>query len=271
MYYVEVEPGVRLFVRDINPTAQHTVVFIHGWPVDHRMFEYQWNQLPGLGFRCIGIDLRGFGKSDAPWHGYDYSRLADDILAVVKAIGLRHFILVGFSVGGAIVTRYMARHRGYGVTKLALMSAAAPSFVQRPGFPHGLTVQEVNKMIEETYADRPKMLGEFAKNFFASRISPEFAVWFNGLALEASGHGTIAVLESLRDEDLSHDLTQIQVPTAIFHGALDQVCPFALAQAQHKAIAHSKLHRFEKSGHGVFYDELDLFNDRFFHFLRHGG
>ncbi|MBC8015330.1 MAG: alpha/beta hydrolase [Sporomusaceae bacterium] len=260
MHYIEVEEGVRVFVEDLNPCEGPTVLFIHGWPVDHRMFEYQFNHLPKYGFRCIGMDLRGFGKSDRPWQGYCYNSLADDIRSVIEALHLRDITLLGFSMGGAISVRYMARHAGYGVSKLALVSAAVPVFTQRMGYPFGLPKEEVNKIIRQTYTDRPKMISDFGEKFFAKNISRDFRTWFNGLGLEASGHATAMTAMSLRDEDLRRDLQQICVPTGIFHGVHDQIVPFSSAQQTHQYIKGSILLPFERSGHGLFYDELDKFN-----------
>jgi non-heme chloroperoxidase len=101
--YIEVEKDIRVFISDLNPgQGTRPVVFLHGWPANHRMFEYQYNVLPLYGFRCIGIDLRGFGMSDKPWHGYSYDRLADDLSAVLESLQLEEAALVGFSIGGAI-------------------------------------------------------------------------------------------------------------------------------------------------------------------------
>ena len=69
-YFVTVEPGVKLYVEDINPGGSKTIVFIHGWPLSHKQFEYQFDVLPAMGYRCIGIDWRGFGNSDKPMSGY---------------------------------------------------------------------------------------------------------------------------------------------------------------------------------------------------------
>jgi non-heme chloroperoxidase len=265
--WIEVEKGVRVFVEDLNPGGGKPVLFIHGWPVNHKMFEYQFNLLPQYGFRCIGLDLRGFGKSDCPWGGYSYDRLADDVRGVVEALRLTGFYLVGFSIGGAISIRYMARHAGYGVAKLALVSAAAPVFTKRADYPYGLATEEVNSLILKTYKDRPKMLAEFGEMFFASKISPEFRAWFQDLGLEASGHGTAMAAVSLRDEDLRNDLQKVLVPTSIFHGALDKIVPYKSATVLQQGIHGSELYRFEHSGHGVFYDELELFNATLIRFL----
>lgn len=260
MPYVEVEPGIRIFVEDLNPAGEQTVLFIHGWPANHRMFEYQFNQLPKYGIRCIAIDIRGFGKSDKPWEGYCYDNLADDLNCVIETLDLDNIMLVGFSVGGAIAVRYMSRYSGYGISKLALVSAAVPVFTQRPDYPYSLPVAEVNKLICQTYTDRPKMLSEFGKNFFSSNVSPQFLNWFAGLGLEASGHATASLAKSLRDEDLRRDIPQISVPTTIFHATHDQIVAFANAEITHQNIRSSRLIPFEFSGHGLVSDESDKFN-----------
>ena len=267
MPYIKVEKGVKIFVEDLNPGGEQTVLFIHGWPANHKMFEYQFNQLPKCGIRCIGIDIRGFGKSDKPWVGYSYDSLSDDIYCVIEALALDDITLLGFSVGGAIAVRYMSRYSGYGVSKLALTSAAVPVFTQRPDYCYSLPIAEVNKLICQTYTDRPKMLSEFGKKFFASTMSPQFLNWFSGLGLEASGHATASVAQSLRDEDLRRDISQICVPTAIFHGIHDQVVAFANAEITHQRIRGSVLIPFECSGHGLVCDEPEKFNDCFTQFI----
>ncbi len=164
--YVKVEPNVKLYVEDLNPEGKKTILFLHGWPGSHKLFEYQFDQLPKMGYRCIGIDQRGFGESDKPFRGYSYDRLSDDVRCVVEALKLKNVTLLGHSTGGAIAIRYMARHNGYGVSKLVLCAAAAPSLIKRPYFPYGLEREAVDKIIEGTYNDRPKMLQDFGDIFF---------------------------------------------------------------------------------------------------------
>jgi non-heme chloroperoxidase len=267
MYFIEVEKGVKLYVEDLNQAGERTIVFIHGWPVDHRMYEYQFNMLLQNNFRCIGIDLRGFGNSDCPAEGYSYDRMAEDIFIIINKLKLQNIILVGFSMGGAIAIRYMTRYRGYQVIKLALLSAAAPSFTQRPGYPYGMTRVEVDKLIKQAYKNRPEMLSDFSNIFFASIVTPSFKSWFFSLGLAGAGLSTIKTAEALRDEDLRGDLDEIRVTTGIFHGEKDQVCPFEFAREMNKGIRGSKLYNFKFSGHAVFYDELDKFNATFLQFL----
>lgn len=87
-YYVNVN-NVNIYVEDLNPECKKAILFLHGWPGNHNLFEYQFNKLPKLGYRCIGIDIRDFGKSDKPFYGYDYNTLSDDVRGVVEALGLQ--------------------------------------------------------------------------------------------------------------------------------------------------------------------------------------
>ena len=258
--YIRVEPNVKIFVEDVNPEGGKPILFLHGWPANHKLFEYQFDHLPRRGYRCIGIDLRGFGLSDKPWRGYSYDRLADDVRCVIDALALEDVTLGGHSMGGAIAIRYMARHNGYGVSKLALFGAAAPSFTKRPDFPYGLAREAVNQLIMETLQDRPKMLRGFGEMFFFRNVTEPFADWFFQLGLQAAGWSTAATAISLRDESLFRDLASIHVPTLILHGVHDQVCPFPLAAALHEEIRHSRLVPFANSGHGLFWEEREKFN-----------
>ena len=265
---VLVEPGVRVYVNDIHPSGKKTIIFLHGWPANYRLFEYQYNILPKMGYRCIGIDTRGFGNSDKPWNGYCYDRLADDILGVIRALNLRNVTLLGHSTAGAVAIRYMARHNGFGVSKLVLCAAAAPSLIQRPNFPYGQKKEDIERtFIQGAYKDRPKMLEDFGKIFFYKPVSPAFSDWLFQMGLQAASYATIAISKDWITETLFNDLPKIHVPTLIMHGIHDQVVPYQLGVIQNQGIMGSKLVTFENSGHGLFYDELDKFNQEVVRFV----
>lgn len=250
-YFVSVDSGVKLYVEDINPFGKKTIVFLHGWPLNHRQFEYQFNVLPAWGYRCIGIDWRGFGKSDKPFEGYSFNRLADDVRAVVEALRLKDFALVGHSTGGAIAIRYMSRHHGFGVSKLVLVASAAPV---------GFTQETAQSFLELAYNDRPKMMQKVIDGFFFQYITKEFSDWFMNMGMEAASWSTIAIINTLRDETLYADLSKVHVPTLIIHGIHDKVIPFAQAHELHQGIKHSRIVPFQYSGHGTFWEERDKFN-----------
>jgi len=265
--YIMVEKDVKVYVEDLNPKGRKTILFLHGWPGDHNLFEYQFNQLPKVGYRCIGIDTRGFGKSDKPWKGYDYDTLSDDVRSVVEALNLEDFILAGHSTGGAIAIRYMARHKGYGVSKLALFAAAAPSLIKRKNFPYGLDIEEVAEIIEGTNSDRPEMLRNFGNKFFFQNTTEAFSDWLFQLGLKAAGWATSAIANTWISEVLFSDLNKIKVPTLIIHGIHDKIVPFELGEVQNQRIEGSKLIPFNYSGHGSFYDEKEKFNEELIKFI----
>ena len=134
MFYINSVNGVKIAVYDLNSAGRDTMLMIHGWPLDQRIFEYQKQALMREGYRVVTMDLRGFGSSQVTAGGYTYDCFADDIYAVIRTMKLRSFILAGFSMGGAVCLRYMGRYHGYGVKKLVLLAAAAPCYTKRPGY-----------------------------------------------------------------------------------------------------------------------------------------
>lgn len=250
-YFIEAEPSVNLYVEDINPQSGKAIVFLHGWPLSHLQFEYQFDDLSRKGYRCIGIDWRGFGRSDKPATGYNYNRLADDIRAVVEALQLNNFTLAGHSTGGAIALRYMSRYRGAGVSKLVLIDAAAPV---------GFTEETAAKLLQQASNDRPKMMREVTDKFFFQYITQPFSDWFFQLGLQAAGWSTKAVIEMLRDEKLYDDPEKVAAPALIIHGIQDKAIPFAQAKELSRKIRNSYLVPFQYSGHGPFWEERKMFN-----------
>lgn len=260
MPYIQVEQDVKLYVKDWG--SGKPIVFLHGWPFSYECFEYQSIELPKHAFRFLGIDLRGYGRSDKPWTKYNYDIYADDILTVLRALDVKDAMLVGHSMGGSIAMRYLARHKSERVSKVAFLAAAAPCFTQREGFPHGLTKEVCNQFIDLCKSDRAQLLVNFGKNFFHTEdsVSPAFAEWMRALGMGACPHATRMCLEALRDTDLRPDMAKIEIPAYILHGTDDKICPYGLAEAMHKGIKNSTLMRYEKAGHGFFYDERERVN-----------
>lgn len=268
-YFITVQPGVKLFVEDINHNSNKVILFIHGWPLNHNAYEYQFNYFGKRGYRCIGVDTRGFGKSDRPANGYSYDRLADDVRAIVDALKLQNFTLAGHSMGGALSIRYMARHNGYGVSKLALFGAAAPSVTRRENFPYGVPKEAITEIINETYKDRPKMIVDAVINMFSFQyLSGPLSDWLFNLCLEAAGWSTAQCAETFRDESLFSDLPKIKVPTLILHGIHDKICLFPLAIAMNREIKNSKLIPFKYSGHALFIEQKDELNKELEDFIQ---
>ncbi|AIF84290.1 putative hydrolase or acyltransferase of alpha/beta superfamily [Candidatus Nitrososphaera evergladensis SR1] len=275
MSLVKVNDEVSLYVEDTRKGTggKPTIVFIHGWP-SHGMFEYQFMQLQKKGYRCIGMDLRGFGRSDKPWYGeYTYDTFADDIEDVMTALDLHGVTLVGFSMGGAIAMHHAAKYLSSGrISKVIFMGAAAPCFTKREDFPYGLDKSDCDSLIAQSLNDRAKMVHDFIKIFFRSEDSQsqETRNWLFAINMQASPYATVKCLEELRDADLRDDMRKIserKLPVAIFHGVNDKICPFDLANVMNRGIEGSRLVRFENSGHGLNIEEKEKANDELIKFV----
>jgi pimeloyl-ACP methyl ester carboxylesterase len=258
--YIEVEKNVRLHVIDLG--EGQPIVLIHGWPLNNAMYEYQYQYLVQKGFRVIGISLRGFGKSDKPYGKYDFDVHSDDIKVVLEQLKIENAVLGGFSMGGAVVTHYAAKYKGAHISKLALFAAAAPSWVQRPGYPYGLTTAGANNFIQLTRTDRPRVIDDFDKAFAATEngISKGMSDWLKNINMEASPYAATQSIKALSEIDLRPELAKINVPVAIFHGVKDKLCDFVLAEQLQKGIKNSFIVRFENSGHALFIEEMEKFN-----------
>ncbi|EJN58979.1 alpha/beta fold hydrolase [Halogranum rubrum] len=260
MTHVQVEDGTEIFVRDMG--EGDPIVFLHGWPLSHRMFEYQYHYLLDEGFRCIGIDHRGYGESDKPYGDYSYDRFADDLKAVLDELDVDGVTLAGFSMGGGIATHYMNRHDEAHVDKLALLAAASPCLTKKSDFPEGLDEEELNPLIEGARTDRAAMNAEFGQMLFHTEQSDEMMEWLWSLGMDASGLATAASAETFRDADLRPDMDGITVPTKIYHGVHDEITPFEItAEVLEDGIENAELVRFENSGHGLVADETEKLNE----------
>jgi len=122
------------------------VVLIHGWPLSGRSWEKQVPVLLEAGYRVITYDRRGFGDSSKPTFGYDYDTFIEDLDKLVVTLDLRDAALLGFSMGGGEVARYLGTHGSERVSKAVFMAAVPPFLLKTPDNPEGVdgSVFEVN-------------------------------------------------------------------------------------------------------------------------------
>lgn len=265
---IEVAPGVHVNIADLDGGRRGTVVFVPGWPLASTTLEYTYLYLADRGYRAIGLDLRGFGLSDAPYGPYNYNVWAQDILKVLTALSLRGVTLVGHSMGAAVALRHAARY-GSRVGKLVLAEASAPRFVYGP---HSANLAAgIAELISGYAQDRTAVVRALTENFFATHTditSDPFLQFFerqclDQASLQASRGGLIA----LRDTDLTSDMAHVSVPTRIFHAVNDKIVPFDHGQALTAGIRNAQLVTFTHAGHGVYIDERDKFNRELLDFV----
>lgn len=243
-------------MQDWGAESEKTIVFIHGFPFSHRIFERQMRHLASHGCRAVGIDLRGFGQSDKPWKiGYDV--WAGDIGRVLAELSITNATLAGFSMGGAIAAHFVAAHNAENrISKLVLLGAATPIAAPEPE-----NKAQLNQFIEFAAQDHAAFSKAFVQNAFHKELSAENLAFYARMGEDATLQAVVRSLEELRERNLVEELMRINLPTLICHGTNDQTVPFAAGAAQNQLIKNSKLVRFEESGHGLFYDEADKLNE----------
>ncbi len=255
---------VKLFYEDLG--TGKPVVFIHGWPLNHEMWEYQLSQLPLQNFRCIAYDRRGFGKSDRPLGSYDYDTLADDLKAVIDQLNLKNVTLVGFSMGGGEIARYIGKYGTEKIEKVVLISSVTPFMLQTDDNPEGVEKQVFNDMLEKIEEDRPAFLTNFAKQFYGVSmlnwaVSQSLLDWNQMLCLMSSHTATTACVHSFSETDFRKDVLKINVPTLIIHGDLDKTVPINVSgNKTAELLPHAKYIVYSGAPHGLFITEKDKLN-----------
>ena len=266
---------IKLFYQDLG-TGSQTVVLIHGWPLSHEMWDYQLAELPAHGIRVVAYDRRGFGKSSQTWDGYDYDTLADDLKAVLDELNLQNVTLVGFSMGGGEVARYMSRHGGARVSKVAFISAVTPYLLKTDDNPDGVDKEVFDEITENIRKDRAAFLQTFGKQFYGVNLisNPVSQAHLDGdfaRAYIASHKATLDCAKSFAETDFRDDLAQIQVPALIIHGDSDKTVPIE-ASGERTASALPTAHYivYEGEPHGLFVTQKDRLNEDLLSFVLEG-
>jgi pimeloyl-ACP methyl ester carboxylesterase len=259
---IQTRDGTDLYVKDWG--QGRPVVLIHGWPLNADSWDPQAVALANAGFRVIAYDRRGFGRSGQPWNGYDYDTLSDDLADVLTATGATENVsLVGFSMGGGEVARYMSRHGGKGVTTAALISSVVPYLPKTEDNPDGVPRAQLEGIVEGIETDRPKFFRTFFKSFFGegiltSQVSDETLDWAWNIAMQASLRATIECAKSFAFTDFRPDLPAFTVPTLVLHGTSDATVPIdPTGRAAAAAIGKSQLVEYEGAPHGLFVSHGD--------------
>lgn len=264
MPFIETDDETTLFYNDWG--VGKPVVLIHGWPLNADMWEYQATFLAEQGFRVIAYDRRGFGRSDQPWHGYDYDTLSDDLAAVLEELALDDVTLVGFSMGGGEVARYLSRHGTGRVSKAALISSVTPMLIKTANHEDGVDPGVFDQMIAGLRDDRPNFLADFGKQFLGAgmlnfKVTSEILTWVQGMALQGSPKATLDCVRAFSETDFRPDMAAFTVPTLIVHGDADATVPIDIAgRAAARLIPHAVLKEYEGAPHGLFFTAKDQLN-----------
>ena len=249
------------------------VVLIHGWPLSGRSWEAQVPALVQAGYRVISYDRRGFGDSSQPWTGYDYDTLAADLDSLLTQLDLNAVTLVGFSMGGGEVARYLAKYGSKRIAKAVFAAAVPPFLYKSADNPEGgLDDATIAQFEAGVKGDRLAFLEGFSANFFKAgdkmTVSESQRVYARNIAAFASPKGTLDCIAAFGRTDFRGDLTKIKIPTLVIHGDADAIVPFEVSGARtHKAIAGSRLTLIKGAPHGLNLSHAAEFNKSLIEFL----
>lgn len=266
---------IKIHYEDLG--SGQPVILIHGFPLSGRSWEKQTVALLAAGYRVISYDRRGFGRSSQPSFGYDYDTFASDLAELIDALYLRDVVLVGMSMGGGEVARYLGRHGSAKVSSAAIISGVPPFLLKTPDNPEGVDQSVFDGILASIARDRPAYQTAFLHDFYnldvylGERISDEVVRDSWNIAVAASPIGTAACVPTWYT-DFRSDLPRIDVPTLVIHGDADRILPIAACGLKtHQMIRGSQLVVIRDAPHGLLWTHADEVNHALLEFLSSAG
>jgi non-heme chloroperoxidase len=263
--FVKTRDGTEIYYKDWGQGAP--IVFSHGWPLNADIWDDQMMFMASHGFRCVAFDRRGHGRSSQPWQGNDYDTFAEDLSALIGALGLQSALLVGHSAGAGDIARYIGRYGTKDVSGAVLVSSITPVLAKTPGNPGGVPIEVFDGIRAAVARDRAQFyrdLGDgpfFGANRPGAKVSQAvrdaFWLWCMQVGLPASYQG----IKAFSETDFTPDLKRFDVPTLIVHGEDDQNVPVATtARIAVKLVKHAALNVYPGAPHGLTVTHKDKFN-----------
>ncbi len=273
MITIGTENGAPIQLHYTDHGAGRPVVLLHGWPLSGRAWESQVPALVDAGYRVISVDRRGFGDSSQPWEGYDYDTFAADLDALMVQLDLREATLVGFSMGGGEVVRYIGNYGTDRVAKAVLASAVPPYLYQSADNPDGglddATIAEFENGVR---GDRLAFLDGFTTNFFSAggtlTVSEAQRSYARDIAAFASPKGTLDCIAAFGRTDFRDDVAKVTVPTLVIHGDSDAIVPFEVSgKRSAELIPGATLVLIAGGPHAINASHVEEFNTALLEFL----
>lgn len=250
------QDGTQIYYKDWGTGP--ALVFSHGWPLSSDSWEAQMLFLASHGYRCIAHDRRGHGRSSQPWQGNEMDTFADDLAQLIDTLDLKDAVLIGFSMGGGEVARYIGRHGTKRLAKAALISAVPPLMLKTASNPDGLALEKFDAIRQGASADRSQLYKDIASGPFFGANRPGSKVsqgmidsfWLQGM--QAGHKNTYDCIKAFSETDFTADLKKFDVPTLIIHGDDDQIVPIgASALSASKLVKNATLKIYAGAPHGL--------------------
>jgi non-heme chloroperoxidase len=262
---IKLKDQTELFVKDWG--RGRPVVLTHAWPLSSDCWDQIAIALVDAGYRVIAYDRRGFGRSSQPDGGYSYNQFADDLAEVIQATDARDAALIGFSMGGGEIVRYMSRHRGRHVKQVGLVASVVPGLAKGPNNPNGVDPAFFDTLKDGLRKDRLGLFSGLLRDVFYDvqtsakgtvPVSQAVVDWSVQMGMQAGLRALIGSVDAFGKEDFEPDLAAVNVPTLILHGDADKPVPLELTgRRAARGIAQSKLIEYAGTTHGLLVTERE--------------
>ncbi|MBN8708369.1 MAG: alpha/beta hydrolase [Verrucomicrobia bacterium 61-8] len=275
MSTITTKDGTTIYYKDWGPKDGQPITFSHGWPLSSDAWENQMFFLAAQGYRCIGHDRRGHGRSSQPWDGNHMDQYADDLAELFEALDLKNAVMIGHSTGGGEVARFVGRHGTSRVAKVVLMGAVPPIMVKTEENPGGLPIEVFDGFRKAYLADRSQFFLDVASGPFFNFNRPGAKVsqgliqswWAQGM--QSGFKNAYDCIKAFSETDFTEDLKKIDVPTLIIHGDDDQIVPIgASALRSSKLVPEATLKTYPGGSHSLGDTAKDQLNADLLEFIR---
>ena len=266
MSFITAKDGAELYWHEWGAGAP--ILFLNSLGCGSRMWDYQMAAFAGKGFRCVGFDRRGHGRSDQPAHGYDFDTFADDVAALVGELDLKGLTLVAHSMAGGEAVRYLSRHGSKRVARLILLAPTTPMLLETHDNPNGLPMQAFEALWAQWRHDYPKWVDDNVAPFFIPETSPAMMRWGVNL-LQSSLPIVLACNQAMVQADFRAEMGDIDVPTLIIHGDRDRSAPVEITgKPSAELVPGCKLLVYPGAPHGLMFTHMGELHTDLLGFMR---
>jgi len=267
MPFIAASDGTQLYWRDWGQGAP--LLFLNSLGCSSQMWDYQMTAFADEGFRCVGFDRRGHGRSDQPTRGYDYDTFADDVAALIDALDLSDVTLIAHSIAGGEAVRYLTRHGSERVARIILLAPTTPMLLKSGDNPNGAPKESFEALWAQWKRDYPKWIADNVAPFFVPETSPAMMRWGVNRLLQTSLPIALACARAMVRADFRAEMRRIDAPTLIIHGDRDRSAPIELTgKPSAELIPNCRLLVYPGAPHGLMFTHMDELNADILRFMR---
>jgi pimeloyl-ACP methyl ester carboxylesterase len=266
MPFITAKDGTNLYWREWGDGAP--ILFLNSLGLGSQMWDYQMAAFSEHGFRCIGFDRRGHGRSDQPARGYDHDTFADDVATLIGELDLQGLTLIGHSMAGGEMVRYLTRHGGARIARMILLAPMTPMLLKTQDNPNGVPRAEFESVWAQWRRDYPKWVAEATAPFFVPETSPATMCWGARLVEQVAVPVALACGRAMVEEDFRAEMQQIEVPTLLIHGDRDRSAPIEITGIPSaRLIRRCRFLIYEGAPHGLLFTHIDRLHEDILEFV----